>query len=90
MWEVIEADLLPISLGAGILGTGGGGNPYLGYLRVREELRAGATVEVIDPEEIKDDDRLVVVGGMGSPVVSYERIAREEKRPRQYVLSNGI
>jgi len=76
VWEVIEADLLPISLGAGILGTGGGGNPYLGYLRVREELRAGAIVEVIDPEEIKDDDRLVVVGGMGSPVVSYEKIAQ--------------
>lgn len=76
MWEVVEADLLPVSLGAGILGTGGGGNPYLGYLRVREELRAGATVEVIDPLEIEDNDSLVVVGGMGSPVVSYEKIAQ--------------
>lgn len=76
MWEVVEADLLPVSIGAGILGTGGGGNPYLGYLRVREELRSGATVKVIDPEEIEDDDRLVVVGGMGSPVVTYEKIAQ--------------
>ena len=40
MWEIYEADLLPVSIGAGILGTGGGRNPYLGYLRVREALRA--------------------------------------------------
>lgn len=76
MWEVVEADLLPISLGAGILGTGGGGSPYLGYLRVREILRSGATIRVIDPSEIGDEDLLVVVGGMGSPVVSYEKIAQ--------------
>lgn len=76
MWEVVEADLMPISIGAGILGTGGGGNPYLGLLRVRELLRSGGTVRVIDPEEIGDEDLLVVVGGMGSPMVSYEKIAR--------------
>lgn len=76
MWEVIEADLMPISIGAGVLGTGGGGNPYLGFLRVRELLRSGGTVRVIDPEEVADDDLLVVVGGMGSPMVSYEKLAR--------------
>lgn len=79
MWEVVEADLMPISIGAGILGTGGGGNPYLGYLRVRENLRNGGTVRVIDPKEIKDDDLLVVVGGMGSPVVSYEKVAQGDE-----------
>lgn len=76
MWDLTEADLPPISIGAGILGTGGGGNPYLGYLRVRELLRGGGRVQVIDPEEISDDDLLVVVGGMGSPTVSYEKLAR--------------
>ena len=75
MREVIEEDLYPISIGAGILGTGGGGNPYLGQLRVRETLRSGGSVRVIDPTEIDDDDLLVVVGGMGSPVISYEKIA---------------
>lgn len=76
MWQIVEADLTPISIGAGILGTGGGGNPYLGFLRVRELLRNGGTVDVIDPHEIADDDLLVVVGGMGSPLVSYEKLAR--------------
>lgn len=76
MWEIVEEDLAPISIGAGILGTGGGGNPYLGYLRVRELLRNGGTVQVIDPDEVGDDDVLVVVGGMGSPTVSYEKLSR--------------
>lgn len=79
MWEVTEADLEPIAIGAGILGTGGGGNPYLGKLRVRETLRAGGTVRVIDPTQIRDDDLLVVVGGMGSPVVSYEKTAQGDE-----------
>ncbi len=79
MWEVVEEDLVPIAIGAGILGTGGGGNPYLGYLRVREALRRGGTVRVIDPEEIDDEDLLVVVGGMGSPVVSYEKVAQGDE-----------
>ena len=38
-----ESDLLPLSLGAALLGTGGGGNPYIGMLRLRELLRRGAT-----------------------------------------------
>lgn len=79
MRDIAEADLIAISLGAGILGTGGGGNPYLGYLRVREALRAGGTVRAIEPNEVKDDDLLVVVGGMGSPVVSYEKIAQGDE-----------
>jgi DUF917 family protein len=75
MWEISEADLLPISVGAAVLGSGGGGNPYLGYMRMRRVIEAGARVRVIDPEEIADDDLLVSVGGMGSPMVSHEKLA---------------
>jgi len=75
MWEITEEDLIPAAIGAGILGTGGGGNPYLGRLRARAELRAGKRIEIIDPTEIADDDLLVATGGMGSPVVAYEKVA---------------
>ena len=34
-----EADLQPLALGAALLGTGGGGNPYIGMLRTRELIR---------------------------------------------------
>ena len=38
--QVTLDDIEPIALGAGILGTGGGGNPYLGSLHLRQEIRA--------------------------------------------------
>ena len=40
--EVFDEDLDAIEIGAAILGTGGGGNPYIGKLRCREELKKGA------------------------------------------------
>ena len=79
MWQITEDDLEPIVIGAGILGTGGGGNPYLGHLRVREALRSGSVVNVIDPDELDDDDLLIVSGGMGSPVVSYEKLPQGDE-----------
>lgn len=75
MREITEEDLLPAAIGAGILGTGGGGNPYLGRLRARQQLRAGRRIRVVDPADLADDDLLVVAGGMGSPVVAYEKVA---------------
>jgi len=62
-------DLEPIALGATFLGTGGGGDPYLGRLltRVALERRAGGHVDVITPEALRNDDFTMTVGGMGSP-----------------------
>ncbi len=42
-FRLTESDLLPLSLGAALFGTGGGGNPYIGMLRLRELLRKGAS-----------------------------------------------
>ena len=69
-----EADLLPLSLGAALLGTGGGGNPYIGMLRARELVRKGAEIRVIPLEALKDDEWVSEVGGIGAPVVGVEKI----------------
>lgn len=69
-----ESDLLPLSLGAALLGTGGGGNPYIGMLRLRELLRKGARVEMLPLEALDDDDYVGSVGGIGAPVVGIEKI----------------
>ena len=54
-YPLLEADLLPLSIGAALLGTGGGGNPYVGMLRSRELLRKGATVDILPLEALPDD-----------------------------------
>ena len=74
-----EEDLLPLSLGAAVLGTGGGGNPYVGMLRARELFRKGARVEVLPLEAIGDDDYIGSVGGIGAPVVSVEKIKQGQE-----------
>ncbi len=76
-WELTERDVEYIALGAGILGTGGGGNPYLGKLRAWQQLRAGRSIRVISPDALSDDDLVVSVGGMGAPTVSIEKFRNE-------------
>ena len=74
MWQVTEDDLAHIATGAGILGTGGGGNPYIGQLRARQAIRKWGPVNVLSPEEIPEDARVVCVGGIGAPTVGIEKV----------------
>ncbi len=73
-WDLTEQDLAHIALGAGILGTGGGGNTYIGMLRARQLLRQGLRIRIVPPEHLAPDDLAVAVGGIGAPTVSVERI----------------
>lgn len=77
--EVTDADLDAIEIGAAILGTGGGGNPYIGKLRCREELKKGNRIPVIPLDEVPDDWLVVSLGGIGAPVVGVEKIEEGEE-----------
>jgi uncharacterized protein len=79
VWRVDAAALERIAIGAGILGTGGGGNPYLGKLHARLLVAARGPVPVLDPDEVPDDALAVTVGGMGAPTVSVERIKQGDE-----------
>ncbi len=80
MWRVDEAAAERIAVGAGILGTGGGGNPYLGKAQLRRLLREGAEPPtVVAPEEVPDNALICTVGGMGAPTVGVERLARGDE-----------
>lgn len=98
-----EADLEAIALGAAILGTGGGGNPYLGKLRARELLRQGKVMEVISMDDLQDSDTVYEVGGIGAPMVGIEKfekgdeclmalraVERQSGRPATALISSEI
>ena len=74
MWEANEDNLEAIAMGAGILGTGGGGNPYIGQLRARQAIKERGPVTVLDPEELPDDAQVICVGGIGAPTVGVEKV----------------
>ncbi len=78
-WSVTEDDLESIAIGAGILGTGGGGNPYRGKLLARRHLREGGRMSVVSLDDLPDDALGVSVGGMGAPVIGIERIIRGDE-----------
>ena len=82
MW-VVDAEILEsVSLGAGILGTGGGGNPYVSKVWARAVLDAGAQFRVVDPSEVADDAWVVSSGGIGAPTVSFEKLRRGDEELR--------
>ncbi len=72
--EITEDDIESLAVGAWILGTGGGGNPYLSLLNMRVLYRAGKRVQLIDSEELSDDAHVAVIAGMGAPLVGIERL----------------
>lgn len=83
MNQVTLADTLPIAIGAGILGTGGGGSTYLSRLRLERELRRrGGAVPVIQADAVPDDALVCAVGGMGAPTVSNEKIQEGQEIKR--------
>jgi DUF917 family protein len=67
-------DLAPLSLGAAILGTGGGGDPYIGELALRRLMEETAPPLVIDPDALSDDALVITVGTSGSPSVMLEKL----------------
>ena len=79
VWYVDEDSLENVSIGAGILGTGGGGNPYYGKLHVKRLLDEGARIAIVEPAGVPDDALVVSVGAMGAPTVGIERISRGDE-----------
>ena len=76
MWSITESDIESIAIGGGILGTGGGGNPYVGQLRARQAIRKHGPVKVLSVNDLNDTDQFVCVAGIGAPTVGIE-IMRE-------------
>ncbi len=72
--QVTLEDIRPIAIGAGILGTGGGGNPYLGGLHLASIIRERGPQTIIDPFDLADDALCCVVGSIGAPTVSIEKL----------------
>lgn len=75
MSRILTADdIEALAVGAWILGTGGGGSPYLGLLNMRRLYAAGRQITLIDPETLADDDRVAIVSNQGAPLVGQERL----------------
>jgi DUF917 family protein len=60
--------------GAAFLGTGGGGDPYIGRLLLEQALKRNGPARILDLDELADDALVVPIAGMGAPTVIIEKI----------------
>ena len=72
-WQLTAGDLDDLARGATLLGTGGGGDPYIGRMLVERVLGDDA-ITVLDPDEIDDDLFVIPTAQMGAPTVMVEKI----------------
>jgi DUF917 family protein len=72
--ELTDADLDDLATGSWILGCGGGGDPYFGYLCIKKLYRQGRRVRLIDPGRLADDALVACVNQMGAPLPGEERL----------------
>ncbi len=63
-----------LARGAVLLGTGGGGDPYVGQLLLQQEVGQGRHVDIIDAQSLDDDAFVVSVAGIGAPTVLVEHL----------------
>jgi len=63
-----------LALGATLLGTGGGGDPYVGKLLVKQAIADHGPAKVVEPEELPDDGRVLTTAIIGAPTVILEKI----------------
>ena len=72
--ELSIEDIESLAVGAWVLGTGGGGNPYLPLLNMRALYREGRRVQLMDAADLGDDDLVGMAASMGAPLVGQERL----------------
>lgn len=67
-------DLLDLSLGATILGSGGGGSPDYDILIAEKHFMDYGKATLLDISELKEDDFVVPIAFAGAPLVSTEQL----------------
>jgi len=76
-------DLVALARGAAVLGTGGGGDPYIGRLIAERAIRRYGPVPLVSLHQLPDDAVVMPVAMMGAPTVMVEKMPSED----QFTLS---
>ena len=79
-------DIDTLALGSAVLGSGGGGNPYIGALLLRQAMESSSVsqIEITPFDELDDSDFLICSAGMGSPAIGIEKIPNGSEFVRSF------
>ncbi len=74
MNQITADDIEDLCLGATLLGTGGGGDPYIAKLVAHEALERYGPVPVVDAADLDPDALVLTTAIIGAPTVILEKI----------------
>ncbi|GME59110.1 Hydantoinase oxoprolinase [Neofusicoccum parvum] len=77
-WTLTETDVNWLAEGCYVLGCAGGGSPAATRIQLRDQLREGYTLKIVDAAVLPEDACVYWGGHMGSPAVSVERLNATE------------
>ncbi len=72
-----NTDIRDMARGAVFMGAGGGGDPYIGELFLQNQLTEGRRPNIIPASDLKDDDFVISIAGIGAPTVLVEYLVSE-------------
>ncbi len=73
MATITDQDIDDLAVGAAVLGTGGGGDPYIGKLLAKAAIEQYGPVDLIALEDVPDGATVVACGAMGAPTILIEK-----------------
>ncbi len=74
MRELTIDDIDDLAMGATLLGTGGGGDPYVGKLLVKQAIADYGPAKVVAIDELPDEGLIMNTAIIGAPTVILEKI----------------
>lgn len=88
--NVDKGVLALIAKGAAVLGSGGGGDPYVGRLMAQQILGDDKSVPVIDIDTLDDDALILPIAMMGAPAVMLEKFPSGEEIPKLVAMMERL
>ncbi len=86
MLKVNKQVIEDLGVGAAILGTGGGGGPYIGRLVAIQTIEKKGPIELLSPSEIPEDELIIPSAAMGTPTVLIEKIPSGQEAIKAFEL----
>lgn len=84
-------DINNLTIGASFLGTGGGGDPYIGGLMLKKELINKDKLEIVrKPKSIGNDSFILGSAMMGAPIVMIEKLPNSSEAKKALEVYSNI
>ncbi|MEH7342396.1 DUF917 domain-containing protein [Bacillus sp. JJ1532] len=68
-----KQEIEDIALGSTLLGSGGGGDPYIGKLMAIQAIEEYGPITLLSPDEVPDDALVISSCGFGAPTILIEK-----------------